>query len=142
MNITTKTMNKKQYDLIDFNHLMMIYEFNYRLIHNLFKFNFRSKKLSTFIANHQVLQYEPIAISKYTSIFKLYYKFWNNLSFQKEYHIKPHLIFTLYNDVKLLEAKTIKQSREFNCCLADKIRTNIDIFVWLKLFNKKPLNIN
>ena len=142
MNITTKVMNNKQYDLINFNHLMMIYEFNYQMIHNLFQFNFRSKKLSTFVANHQVLQYEPIMISKYTSIFKLYYKFWNNLSFQKEYHIKPHLIFTLYNDVKLLEAKTIKQSKDFNCCLEDKIKTIIDIFLWLKLFNKKPLNIN
>ena len=78
MNITTKVMNNKQYDLINFNHLMMIYEFNYQMIHNLFQFNFRSKRLSTFVANHQVLQYEPIMISKYTSIFKLYYKFWNN----------------------------------------------------------------
>tara|TARA_Y100000590_G_scaffold102939_4_gene117032 strand:+ start:34608 stop:35045 length:438 start_codon:yes stop_codon:yes gene_type:complete len=142
MKIRRKKMNKRHYNLINFNHLMKIYEFNYQLINKLFSFNFRSKKLSTFILHKQVLQYEPISISKYTSIFKLYYKFTNNTSCLREYHIKPHLIFTLYNDAKLLEAKTLKQSKEFESSLGDKIKTNVDIFLWLNLFNKKTLNIN
>ena len=119
MKIRRKKMNKRHYNLINFNHLMKIYEFNYQLINKLFSFNFRSKKLSTFILHKQVLQYEPISISKYTSIFKLYYKFTNNTSCLREYHIKPHLIFTLYNDAKLLEAKTLKQSKEFESSLVD-----------------------
>ena len=55
----------------------------------------------------------------------MYYKFTNNTSCLREYHIKPHLIFTLYNDAKLLEAKTLKQSKEFESSLGDKIKTNV-----------------
>ena len=142
MKIRIKKMNKKHYSLINFDHLMKIYEFNYQLIHKIFSFNFRSKKLSTFVTGKQILQYEPITISKHTSIFRLYYKFVNNTPYPSEYYIKPHLIFTLYNDAKLLEAKTLKQSREFDDCLGEKIKTNTDIFLWLNLFHKKSLNIN
>ena len=98
MKIRIKKMNKKHYSLINFDHLMKIYEFNYQLIHKIFSFNFRSNKLSTFVTGKQILQYEPITISKYTSIFRLYYKFVNNTPYPSEYYIKPHLIFTLYND--------------------------------------------
>ena len=135
MNINLEKMYKRQYKLLDFNHLMKIYESNYYLINNLFNLNFNHRKLSTFVTNHQVLQYEPITISKYTSIFKLYYKFHNYKFYPKEYYIKPHIIFTLYNDAKLLEANTIEQAKEFGCCIKEKIKINLYIFFWLKSYN-------
>ena len=131
----------KKHKLINFDNLMKLYEFNYYLIENIFRTHLNGSKLSTFVANQRVLQYEPITVPKHTSIFKLYYKFRNFRLHRKEYHIKPHIIFTLYNDAKLLEAKTIKQSKEFGCSIKDKFKTNLKVFFWLKSYNKK-LNSN
>ena len=65
----------KKHKLINFDNLMKLYEFNYYLIGNIFRTHLNGSKLSTFVANQRVLQYEPITVSKHTSIFKLYYNY-------------------------------------------------------------------
>ena len=133
MNINLDMKQHKWGASINFKNLMKLYESNYHLVNKMFSSNSVSKnKFSAFVGERQVLQYEPIAISKYTSIFKLYFKFQNFKVQKEEYYIKPHIIFTLYNDAKLLEAKTIKQSRDFDCSIKEKFKTNLAVLLWLK----------
>ncbi len=137
MNINLVMQKQKWRPSINFKNLMGLYESNYYLVSKIFSHNFVNKnKFSTFIKNRQILQYEPISVSKYTSIFKLYFKFQNFRLFKEEYHIKPHIIFTLYNDAKLLEAKTIKQSKDFECSMREKFQTNLEVLFWLESWAK------
>jgi hypothetical protein len=46
--------------------------------------------------------------------------------------IKPHIIFTLYKDAKLLEAKSLIQSKDFNSTIDEKIKINLSTYFWLK----------
>ena len=53
------------------------------------------------------------------------------------FSIKPHLIFYMYNDAKLLEVKSLKENRAFENSIQDKIRLNLDLFYWIN-----PMIIN
>jgi len=137
MNINIRQHNRENFKLMNFNHLMQIYETNYHLIQNVFDLLTDNKILSTITLNNHVIQYEPVSVSKYTIIFKFYYRYNVPIIRNGEYFIKPHIIYTLYKDAKLLEAKSLSQSREFDIDIGNKIRINLNIYFWLKsLVNK------
>ena len=137
MNINIRQYNRENFKLMNFDHLMQIYETNYHLIQNVFDSLTDNKILSTIILNNHVIQYEPVSVSKYTIIFKFYYRYNLPIIRNGEYFIKPHIIYTLYKDAKLLEAKSLSQSREFDIDIGNKIRINLNIYFWLKsLVNK------
>ena len=78
------------------------------------------------------MQYEPVTITKYTDIFRFYYKYKPYGLTLNSYSIKPHLVFTLYKDAKLLEVKSLAQNKKFEDNIDSKIRINLNIYFWLK----------
>jgi len=132
MNINLTLKYKSNFKMMNFDHLMKIYENNYYLFKDVFRLLDSNDTLSTITINNNVMQYEPITISKYTDIFRFYYKYKpHGLTFNS-YTIKPHLVFTLYKDAKLLEVKSLDQSKKFEEDIDSKIRINLNIYFWLK----------
>ena len=132
MNINLSLKYKLNFKMMNFDHLMKIYENNYYLFKDVFRLLDSNDTLSTITINNNVMQYEPITISKYTDIFRFYYKYKpHGLTFNS-YSIKPHLVFTLYKDAKLLEVKSLDQSKKFEDDIDSKIRINLNIYFWLK----------
>ena len=132
MNINLTLKYKSNFKMMNFNHLMKIYENNYYLFKDVFRLLDSNDKLSTITINNNVMQYEPITISKYTDIFRFYYKYKPHGLTLNSYSIKPHLVFTLYKDAKLLEVKSLDQSKKFEDDIDSKIRINLNIYFWLK----------
>jgi len=132
MNINLSLKYKSNFKMMNFDHLMKIYENNYYLFKDVFRLLESNDTLSTITINNNVMQYEPITMSKYTDIFRFYYKYKpHGLTFNS-YSIKPHLVFTLYKDAKLLEVKSLDQSKKFEEDIDSKIRINLNIYFWLK----------
>ena len=132
MNINLSLKYKSNFKIMNFDHLMKIYENNYYLFKDVFRLLDSNDTLSTITINNNVMQYEPITISKYTDIFRFYYKYKpHGLTFNS-YSIKPHLVFTLYKDAKLLEVKSLDQSKKFEDDIDSKIRIDLNIYFWLK----------
>ncbi len=117
---------------------MQLYETNYCMIIRLLREKSMNKKPTSIKFSNHTLHYEPVSESKYTSIFKLYYKYWNDSSCNGEYHIKPHLIFTLYKDAKILDVQSLSQHQKFEDSINNKIKINLSIFKWLKSIISKP----
>ncbi len=132
MNINLSLKYKSNFKIMNFDHLMKIYENNYYLFKDVFRLLDSNDKLSTITINNNVMQYEPITISKYTDIFRFYYKYKPHGLTLNSYSIKPHLVFTLYKDAKLLEVKSLDQSKKFEDDIDSKIRINLNIYFWLK----------
>ncbi len=129
---------RSSYKLLNFNHLMQIYEKNYQLFMIALEFIADQQKTSTFLLKNNQVLYEPISISRYTRIFRLHHKFKHQAnSVQTPYSLKPHLIYTLYRDAKLLEVKTLRESREFHSEIDNKIAINLSVYNWLKYMIKK-----
>ena len=126
---------KNELKLMNFTHLMSIYESNY--------FNFKSllKRVNT--GNVSSIQHSSIVIrdiyhDKHTRIFKLLHKFrYQNNESMNTFSIKPHLIFYMYNDAKLLEVKSLRENRTFENCIQEKIRLNLDLFYWIKSYDNQ-----
>ena len=132
MNINIREIQVNNFKIMNFHHLMQIYENNYHLFKSVRSLLSNKNVLSTIMFKNNVMQYESITQSKYTDIFKFYYKYQNPSSNNKSYSIKPHIIFTLYKDAKLLEAKSIGQNRDFDTSIDSKIKTNLNVYFWLK----------
>ena len=132
MNINLTLKYKSNFKMMNFDHLMKIYENNYYLFKDVFRLLDSNDTLSTITINNNVMQYEPITISKYTDIFRFYYKYKPHGLTLNSYTIKPHLVFTLYKDAKLLEVKSLDQSKKFEEDIDSKIRINLNIYFWLK----------
>ena len=129
---------RSNYKLLNFNHLMQIYEKNYQLFMIALEFIADQQKTSTILLKDNLVLYEPISVSRYTQIFRLHHKFkcqTNNV--QTSYSLKPHLIYTLYRDAKLLEAKTLRESKEFHSQIDNKIALNLGVYTWLKFMIEK-----
>ena len=124
---------KNQLKLLNFTHLMSIYESNY--------YNFKSllKRVNTKCLGsmeHSSITIEDIHHDKHTRIFKLFHKFkYQNNESMNTFSIKPHLIFYMYNDAKLLEVKSLKENRAFENSIQDKIRLDLDLFYWIKSYD-------
>ena len=132
---------RSNYKLLNFNHLMQIYEKNYQLFMIALELIADQQKTSTILLKDNLVHYEPISISRYTHIFRLYHKFKSQAnSVQTSYSLKPHLIYTLYKDAKLLEVKTLRESREFSGQIDNKIAINLSIYNWLKYMIEKTDN--
>ena len=132
MNINLSLKYKLNFKMMNFDHLMKIYENNYYLFKDVFRLLDSYDSLSTITINNNVMRYEPITISKYTDIFRFYYKYKPHGLTLNSYSIKPHLVFTLYKDAKLLEVKSLDQSKKFEEDIDSKIRINLNIYFWLK----------
>ena len=75
MNINFSAKYNSNYKMMNFDHLMKIYENNYYLFKDVFRLLDNNNSLSTITINNNVMQYEPVTISKYTDIFRFYYKY-------------------------------------------------------------------
>ena len=128
---------KNELKLMNYTHLMSIYESNY--------FNFKSllKRVNT--ENVSSIQHSSIVIrdihhDKHTRISKLFHKFrYQNNESMNTFSIKPHLIFYMYNDAKLLEVKSLRENRTFENSIQEKIRLNLDLFYWIKSYDNQYL---
>mgnify|MGYP001360423031 FL=1 len=126
---------KNELKLLNFTHLMSIYESNY--------YNFKSllKRVNTRCISsieHSSIIIKDIQNDKHTRIFKLLHKFkYQNNESMNTFSIKPHLIFYMYNDAKLLEVKSLKENRAFENSIQDKIRLNLDLFYWIKSYDNQ-----
>ena len=123
---------RSTYRVLNFNHLMQIYEKNYHQFKVALSYIGDQNKSSTVFLNNNSVQYEPISITKYTHIFRLYYKFKDHNHAVGSYALKPHLIYTLYTDAKLLEAKSLREFRTFDSSITEKISLNLRVYYWLK----------
>ena len=132
MNINIREIQSSSFKIMNFHHLMQIYENNYHLFKSVRGSLSNKSVLSTIMINSNVMQYEPITQSKYTDIFKFYYKYKPSPLSNTNYSIKPHIIFTLYKDAKLLEAKSIGQHKDFDSSIHAKIKINLNVYFWLK----------
>lgn len=132
MNITNASRQEDDFKIMNFDHLMKIYENNYYLFKKVITTLRDSNSMSTIIFNNNVMQYEPITITRYTDIFRFYYKYKSPFHPGNSYSIKPHLVFTLYKDARLLEVKSLGRNRDFDENITNKIRINLNIYFWLK----------
>ena len=133
MNIVSNNQKpSNHFRLMSFDHLMRLYEKNYNLFSVILNLLSDSRMLSTITLNNNVMKYEPISITRYTHIFYFYHKY-KSINFKNHiYMIKPHIIFTLYKDAKLLETKSLDQHRNFSSSIDEKIKTNLNTYFWLK----------
>ena len=132
MNISIGSRQADDFRIMNFDHLMKIYENNYYLFKKVIATLSDSNTVSTIVFNNNVMQYEPITITKYTDIFKFYYKYKSPFYPGNSYSIKSHLLFTLYKDARLLEVKSLGQNKDFDENIDNKIRINLNIYFWLK----------
>ena len=132
MNISIGSRQANDFRIMNFDHLMKIYENNYYLFKKVIATLSDSNTVSTIVFNNNVMQYEPITITKYTDIFKFYYKYKSPFYPGNSYSIKSHLVFTLYKDARLLEVKSLGQNKDFDENIDNKIRINLNIYFWLK----------
>tara|TARA_B100000035_G_scaffold160691_1_gene136952 strand:+ start:4934 stop:5344 length:411 start_codon:yes stop_codon:yes gene_type:complete len=123
--------NKKEFKLMNFNHLMSIYETNY---HNFREILNQRKDSADNIIHKRSLTIEDIFHDKFTRIFKIYHKFTytNSSSPLNMFSIKPHLIFYMYDDAKLLEVKSLRDNKTFENSIQQKIKLNLNLFYWIK----------
>ena len=131
----TSYKEKNGLKLMNFTHLMAIYETNYYNFKSLLqRINYRS--ISS-IENSSIF-IKDIYHDKHTRIFKLLYKFkYQNNEPVSTFSIKPHLIFYMYNDAKLLEVKSLTENRKFKNSIHDKIKLNLDLFYWIKSYDNQ-----
>ena len=132
MNISIGSRQADDFRIMNFDHLMKIYENNYYLFKKVIATLSDSNTVSTIVFNNNVMQYEPITITKYTDIFKFYYKYKSPFYPGNSYSIKSHLVFTLYKDARLLEVKSLGQNKDFDENIDNKIKINLNIYFWLK----------
>ena len=128
----TSYKEKNELKLLNFTHLMSIYESNYYNFKSLLK-RVNTRGISSI--DHSSIAIRDIHHDKHTRIFKLYHKFkYQNNDSMNTFSIKPHLIFYMYNDAKLLEVKSLTENRVFKNSIHDKIRLNLDLFYWIKSY--------
>ena len=126
---------KNDLKLLNFTHLMSIYESNYYNFKSLLE-RITTKGMSSI--EHSSIAIRDIHHDKHTRIFKLFHKFkYQNNKSVSTFSIKPHLIFYMYNDAKLLEVKSLSENRKFKNSIQDKIKLNLNLFYWIKSYNNQ-----
>ena len=131
----TSCKEKNELKLLNFTHLMSIYESNYYNFKSLLK---RVNNRGACSIEQSSIAIRDIHHDKHTRIFKLFYKFkYQNNESMSTFSIKPHLIFYMYNDAKLLEVKSLKENRAFENSIQDKIRLNLNLFYWIKSYDNQ-----
>ena len=123
----------KKFRLINFNHLMSIYELNFYNFNCLFS---RINEESICVLDKRKLVINDIHHDKHTRIFKLFHKFefGNQTESINMFSIKPHTIFYMYKDAKLLEVKSLSENRQFETTFKNKFKINLRFFYWLKSY--------
>ena len=125
---------KREFKEIKFNHLMSIYELNY---HNFKQFlNFKASESSENLSTRKNLIIEDVFQDKFTRIFRMYHRFSydEQLSDNRTFSIKPHLIFYMYDDAQLLEVKSLNDNKKFESTMSHKIKLNLNLFYWIKSY--------
>ncbi len=125
--------NIKKFRLINFNHLMSIYESNFYNFNCLF---LNTNEESRHTRNKKKLIINDVYHDKHTRIFKLLHKFEfeNQLESVNMFSIKPHTIFYMYKDAKLLEVKSLSENKKFETTFKNKFKINLRFFYWLKSY--------
>ena len=129
---TAAIREKKGFKIMNFNHLMSLYETNY---YN-FKSILKGKAFKSKMSCNNNIAIEDIFHDKFTRIFKVYHKFHYGQSHTatNKFSIKPHLIFYMYDDAKLLEVKSLRSNKTFENSIQEKIKINLNLFYWLKSY--------
>ena len=129
---TAANKEKKGFKIMNFNHLMSLYETNYYNFKSILKGKASSSKLN----RNNNIAIEDIFHDKFTRIFKVYHKFnyGQSQTATSKFSIKPHLIFYMYDDAKLLEVKSLSSNKSFDNSIQDKIKLNLNLFYWLKSY--------
>ena len=131
----TSYKEKNGLKLMNFTHLMAIYESNYYNFKSLLQ---RINHRSIGTIQNSTIFIKDIHHDKHTRIFKVLYKFkYQNNEPVSTFSIKPHLIFYMYNDAKLLEVKSLTENRKFKNSIQDKIKLNLDLFYWIKSYDNQ-----
>ena len=131
----TSARERNGLKLMNFTHLMSIYESNYHNFKSLLK-RMNTRGISSI--NHSSIAIKDIHHDKHTRIFKLFHKFkYQNNESMSTFSIRPHLIFYMYNDAKLLEVKSLKENRAFENSIQNKIKLNLDLFYWIKSYDNQ-----
>ena len=131
----TSHKEKNELKLLNFTHLMSIYESNYYNFKSLLE-RITTKGMSSI--EHSSIVIRDIHHDKHTRIFKLFHKFkYQDNKSVSTFSIKPHLIFYMYNDAKLLEVKSLSENRKFKNSIQDKIKLNLNLFYWIKSYNNQ-----
>ena len=121
----------KKFKLINFSHLMSIYESNFYNFNCLFS---SANQESAYKLGKRNLVINDIYHDKHTRIFKLLHKFefGNQFESVNMFSIKPHTIFYMYKDAKLLEVKSLSENKQFETTFKNKFKINLRFFYWLK----------
>jgi len=129
---TGKRNNQSEFKVINFNHLMSIYETNYHNFIQIFKYK-KPNSINS-LSEKRPIVIEDIFKDKYTRIFKMYNKFHYDDPNQRNrtFSIKSHLIFYMYSDAQLLEVKSLKNNKTFQNSISEKIKLNLNFFYFLK----------
>ena len=131
----TNYREKNGLKLMNFTHLMSIYESNY---HNFKSLLHRINCRGVSSVEHSSIVIKDIHHDKHTRIFKLFHKFkYQNNESMNTFSIRPHLIFYMYNDAKLLEVKSLRENRTFKNSIQDKIKLNLNLFYWIKSYDNQ-----
>ena len=129
---TEEKKKTREFKEIKFNHLMSIYELNYR---NFKQFlNSKIRETSQNLNTNKNLIIEDVFQDKFTRIFRMYYRFSYDEQLQdiRTFSIKPHLIFYMYDDAQLLEVKSLNDNKKFESTMSHKIKLNLSLFYWIK----------
>ncbi len=96
----------------------------------------RTNQESICILDKRKLIINDIYHDKHTRIFKLFHKFefGNQTESINMFSIKPHTIFYMYKDAKLLEVKSLSENRLFETTFKNKFKINLRFFYWLKSY--------
>ncbi len=123
----------KKFRLINFNHLMSIYELNFYNFNCLFS---SRNQESSYILDKRKLVINDIFHDKHTRIFKLLhrFKYGNHIESVNMFSIKPHTVFYMYKDAKLLEVKSLSENKQFETTFKNKFKINLRFFYWLKFY--------
>ena len=91
---------------------------------------------SSYILDKRKLVINDIYHDKHTRIFKLLHKFefGNQIESVNMFSIKPHTIFYMYKDAKLLEVKSLSENKQFETTFKNKFKINLRFFYWLKYY--------
>ena len=118
---------------MNFNHLMSLYETNY---HNFRIYSYKDNSLAN--PSITIFLIEDIFHDKFTRIFKIYHKFKydQEISALNTFSIKPHFIFYMYDDAKLLEVKSLRDNKTFENSIQDKIKLEPKSFLLAKKLYK------
>ena len=106
-----------------------------RLITTISNLFLNSKAFKSKMNCNNNIAIEDIFHDKFTRIFKVYCNFYGQShTATNKFSIKPHLIFYMYDDAKLLEVKPLRSNKTLRIPYKKRLQINLNLFYWLKSY--------